>query len=208
MGPLRKTIITLVVGLTIGSSPVVAQRHYQGHQGIQAAYSLWTSYGELYSIGYQRFLDNRFQLEFNAGYQRGAYRQKASSFQYDANATYEVENYFLHETVDYTLLRAFKCLYLNLGIGLTQTYQQAETTSYTYKVDSVRLANIDNPVDFDPAAVSLSDQLRVGGHANLLAELYLSRYVTLLARHRWVYLLSSNYENWEQQTSAGLRINF
>ena len=208
MYSLRTTITALVVCLAIGSSPVLAQRHYRGHQGIQAAYGLRTPYGELYSIGYQRFLDNRFQLEFNGGYQRGTYRQEVSSLQYDANATYQVENFFLHETADYTLLRAFKCLYLNLGLGLTQTYQRAETTSYAYQVDSVRLANVDSPQDFDPTTVSLSDRLRFGGHANVLVELYLSRYVTLLARHRLVYLLRSNYDNLEQQTSAGLRINF
>ena len=198
-----------VLGYLIASASVAhAQRHYQGHQGIQAAYGLRTQFGELYSVGYQFFLSKHFQLEFNGGYERGTYRQTVNPFQYDATANYRVKNYFLHETVDYTFLRAFKRLYLNIGLGLTQSYQRAETTAYSYQVDSARLASLDDPADFDPATVSLADQLRFGGHANGLLEFYLSRYVTLLARHRLVYLLRSNYDDWEQQTTVGLRINF
>ena len=208
MYSLSKVIVAIGICTAISITAADAQRHYRGHQGVQVAYGIRTPYGELYSIGYQRFLDNRFQLEFNGGYQRGSYQQRVNSFQYDAIANYWVENYFLHETVDYSLLRAFKCLYVNLGIGLTQTYQRAETSSYVYQVDSTRLATVDSPADFDPAVVSLSDQLRFGGHANVLLELYLGRHITLLTRHRLVYLLRSNYDDWEQQTSVGLRINF
>ena len=200
------TIVAAV--LLVASLPASAQLHYKGHHGIQAEYGLRSQFSEFYSLGYQFFLNNRFQLEFATGYERGNYRRSEAVSQYDAFALYDVENYYLHQTINYSFLRVFKRLYFNVGAGLTQTYQQAETTSFVYTTDSMRLAELDEPQEFDPNSVSLDSKIRFGGHANILAELYLNRYFTLLARHRLIYTVNGLYDSWDQQTSVGLRVNF
>lgn len=202
-------LLSLFAGLGLFiADDLQAQLHYQGHQGIQASYGIRTPFAAYYSIGYQVFLSNRFQLEVNGGYERGIYRSNVMSFQYNALTRHEVKNFFLHETVDYSFVRMFKRLYFNVGLGLTQSYQRAGLTEVTHSVDSLRLSDIDEPEEFNPSQVELPNGIRFGGHANLLMELYLGRYVTLLSRHRLIYMIQSNYPDWENQTLVGLRINF
>ncbi|WKN46485.1 hypothetical protein [Tunicatimonas pelagia] len=203
-----KTGLLLAVLYLVNSFPTLAQLHYQGHHGIQAEYGLQSQFSDLYGIGYQFFFNNRLQLEFMGGYERGSYQRDEAVSQYDATVVYNVENVYLHETLNYSFLRAFKRMYFNIGLGLTQTYQQGSTSTYTFSTDSVRLAELDNPAEFDPNSVEMNGRIRFGGHANALLEFYVSRYFTLLARHRLVYLISSQYEPWDQQTSVGLRVNF
>lgn len=203
-----KTRLFLIVLYLISTLPALAQLHYQGHHGIQAEYGLQSQFSDLYGIGYQFFFNNRLQLELMGGYERGSYQKHETVSQYDATMIYNVENIYLHQTLNYSFLRAFKRMYVNVGVGLTQTYQQGSTSSYTYSIDSVRLTELDNPAEFDPSSVSLANKIRFGGHANVLVECYLGRYFTVLARHRLVYLIESQYEPWNQQTSVGMRVNF
>ncbi len=188
--------------------PVQAQFHFQGLKGMNIEYGISPSFDRFYSIGYQFFLDNSFQIELNTGYEQGAYFAETQYLQYDAATHYHVQNFYLHETVDYSFLKLFKRLYINLGVGLTQAFEQPKVNATTYTIDSVRLASIEQAQGFDENAVELDNKLRIGGHANLLAELYLNRYVALLARYRLLYVLQSHYDPWRQQPSVGIRINF
>lgn len=192
----------------VSMSAAHAQFHFQGLKGVTAEYGLQSQFDEFFSLGYQSFLSKRFQVEITGGYEQGKYLDATTYEPYEVAAQYRVRNFYLNETIDYSFLRIFRHVYFNLGVGLTQAYQQVKNISMHSTIDSAQFMSSDEIPEFDPDVVRLKDQMTLGGHANILTEIYLSRYLTLLARYRYTYFLRSHFGQTVQQTTVGIRFNF
>ena len=186
-----------------------AQFHYKGLKGTFVEVGIQTNFDKLYGIGYQSFLNRRFQAEISAEYESGQYQDQTQYLYYDVDASYQIENFYLNETLNYNFLTVFKRIFLNVGVGLTQGYQRIVVTdSLTYVVNEERLKETDETEEFQENQVLLKDKLRLGGNVNALVEFYINRYITLTVRHRFKLFLNSHYDNPIQHSSLGLRINF
>lgn len=202
---------TLAVAMVLVCSSLLSygQYHFQGLKGVTAEYGLYGPLDRYYGLGVQYLFNTRFHLEVMASYQPGSLLDSATYLHYDVGTRYEVEHFDLNETINYSFLRLFRRLYLNVGVGLSQGYERNKSiTDQQYIAVEDRLEDNQEPEPFDPEAVTLEDKIRFGGHANLLAELYLHRYVTLVARHRLTYWFNTYFDQVGQQTTAGIRINF
>ncbi len=96
-----------------------------------------------------------------------------------------------NETLDYSFLKLFRHVYFNLGAGLTQAYAHPVVRAVDPTLDTTLLERAEDIRAFDKTAIRLQDKLSLGGHTHMLTEIYLSRYITLLARYRYTWFLQS-----------------
>ncbi len=183
-----------------------AQHHFQGLKGITAEYGI-SRKSDFYSLGYQSFLSDRFQFEITGTYRQGSFSDFIRIAPYRAAASYTLHQMILSETIDYTFAKLFNRLYINLGAGLTQAYGRAKASAIYPALDSALVENMDHIPEFDQTAIRPQNKISLGGHASILTELYLGRYLTLLFRYRYTYFLKSDIDKTLQQTSIGIRIN-
>lgn len=191
----------------ISLSSAQAQFHFQGLKGIMAEYGTSSKPGGYYGLGYQSFLSDRFQFEITGAYRQGSFSDSANVGPYRAQVRYNLQQMILNETIDYSFLKLFNHLYINLGAGLTQAYGRTKATTIHPVMDSTIIDNVDNIPEFDKTAIRQPNKISVGGHVNILTEMYLSRYLTLLFRYRYTYFLKSHFQQTVHQTSIGMRFN-
>ncbi|MEK6480917.1 hypothetical protein WJR50_25470 [Catalinimonas sp. 4WD22] len=177
-------------------------------KGISVEYGVQPNLDELYSIGYQAFLSKRFQIEISGGYEQGNFTDVSTYGAYQVTSEYGMNTFMLNETIDYSFLKLFRHVYFSIGAGLTQTYQEPDLSSIRYKLDSSMLDTSEEVPEFDQEEATLNEGFTLGGHANILTEVYLSRYFTLLARYRYTYFLKNHYDQQVQQATLGIRFNF
>ena len=187
---------------------VHAQFHYQGEEGILVSYFPdYSDYG--IGLGYQFFLTRRIQLEVNGAYHPDQARYDYDKAPYTAQVDVRQTDYLLRQSIDYNLFRFFRHLYINVGVGLTQRFRRVEEVRFsTIQLDSLSLETDEEPDDFDPDSYAIEEKFRFGGHAQLLAELYLSRSLTIFTRYRADFYIRSREDNIVFQPAIGLRINF
>lgn len=191
----------------ISLSSAQAQFHFQGLKGIMLAYGIHRDVDSYYSLGYQAFLSDRFQGEISGAWQNNNFLHATLYPPYHVTAAYRVNSFLLQETVDYSFLKLFNRVYVNIGAGLTQAYEHARATEIDAALDSALLETTEEISFFDEKAVRPLDKVSLGGHANILTEVYLSRYLTLLLHYRYTYFLKSHFEKTLQQTTLGIRFN-
>ncbi len=203
------------VGLT---APVLAQFHHSGQRGIFFSYlpGKQPSQGTNspgFGTGYQFFINRKLQIEFMGAYLPQQHVYRWQSEQFDVSVESRQTDLRLHESVNYAVTSLFRHLYINLGLGLSQRYRWIEDQAFHYQVDSTRLQSLMeneqtindtlNTVKWEPER-----GIRVGGHAQILLELYLYRRLTLLARYRASYFIKTRQDPVSLQGSVGLRFNF
>lgn len=203
----QRYIIISLIYMTCCTS-AHAQFHFKGLKGVTAEYGIHNSLEKYVSAGYQHFLSNRFQFEIQAAFEEGSFLDSSAYLAYDVAAIYHTRHFMLQESIDYSILKLFNRIYLNVGVGLTQQYQQLSNTSLHSHLDSTRIDHAEEIPPFDKKEAMLKDRVSFGGHVHLLLEAYLSRHLTLLARYRYTYFTKSHYDQQVQQTTVGLRFNF
>ncbi len=189
-------------------SSAQAQFHFQGLKGITVAYGISSDLDRYLSLGYQSFLGDRFQMEILGAFGQGSLLDSAIAAPYKVALHQHQRQMMLHETVDYSFLRLFRRVYVNAGVGLTQVYAHPVVKAMYPTLDTALLESAEDIPAFDERAIRLPDQISLGGHASMLSEIYLSRYITLLARYRYTWFLQSRGKPTRQQTTVGLRFNF
>lgn len=187
-----------------------AQFHYPGETGVLVSYFPHQPASDFgVGLGYQVFLTRSIQLEFTGAYHPHQARYDYNHAPYTAQVAVRQTDYILRQSVDYALLRLFRHLYINAGVGLTQRFRQVEEVTFSgIQLDSLEIENEGQPDDFDPGTYAVEEKFRFGGHVHLLAELYLSRSLTIFSRYRADFYISSREDAIVFQPAVGLRINF
>ncbi|MEM6844247.1 MAG: hypothetical protein AAF632_18665 [Bacteroidota bacterium] len=187
-----------------------AQFHYPGETGVLVSYfpdQPSSDFGV--GLGYQVFLTRSIQLEFTGTYHPHQKRYDYNHAPYTAQVDVLQTDYILRQSIDYALFRLFRHLYINAGVGLTQRFRQVEEVTFSgIQRDSLWIENEGQSDDFDPGTYAVEEKFRLGGHVHLLAELYLSRSLTVFSRYRADFYISSREDAIVFQPAVGLRINF
>lgn len=201
---MQKCTYILLLTFSFYALPCQAQFHFKGLKGLGGEMGMKNSLDQHYRLSYHTFLSNKFQLELSAAYEQGAYSQLNEQDSFKLYSQYHIKSLALHQSIHLSLFKLFNSLYINLGAGLSQAYQVPELVYLRYQVHS----DINQePINYNKQH-KLKDGFSLGGHASLLAELYLCRYISLTGRYQLTYFLKNHYDQSLQHSSIGLRLHF
>lgn len=190
------------------SSPVYAQFHFKGCQGISISSGVKIPEETSLGLDFHHFLSRRFQLELGARYTSAEVLAQTSFHYYDVEMLNQQQLYDLQQRLYYSFVKLFGHVYLNAGAGLLQRYESLDRQQISYQINTLRLSESSEEIEFDQAKVREKNEFAWGGQLSMMMEVYLGRHINLMANHSY-YRMVSQARNREGFGSVlGVRINF